>query len=184
MLQRLSYRFLVCILVICIVQVSAKAQCNIVLSGKITDADTKKPLENAVISIVELNKKVVSDKNGNYRFTEICKGNYDISIQHIHCGTIVNHVHINNNTAQNFALPHTVNELEGVVVNGTVAAKGTQISTELKQKALDATRGASLGEALRKVSRTLPSQKLLETNVIESASNSTGRHVSTPRRAN
>ncbi len=130
---------------------SAKAQCNIVLSGKITDADTKKPLENAVIAIVELNKKVVSDKNGNYRLTEICKGNYNISIQHIHCGTIVNHVHINNNTAQNFALPHTVNELEGVVVNGTVAAKGTQILTELKQKALDATRGTSLGEALQKI---------------------------------
>ncbi|MFY7900452.1 MAG: TonB-dependent receptor plug domain-containing protein, partial [Chitinophagaceae bacterium] len=151
MFQRFTYRHCILGIVFWMFATSTNAQCPFFFNGNITDADTKQPIENAVITILELKKQVLSDAKGNYQFSNLCKGNYTITISHVHCGTITKHIHIKDNTIANFALPHSINELEGVTVNGTVAAKGTQITNELKQKALDATRGATLGEALQKI---------------------------------
>ena len=53
------------------------------LSGYIIDANTKKPLQGVTVSLLEINKTIISDSLGKYRFTNIRTGSFTLSVTYL-----------------------------------------------------------------------------------------------------
>lgn len=149
--MRILLLFILFFLYITIAGQAVQAQCTQSFSGKITDADTRELLEGVTVQIKELRQSLISGKDGRFFFNGLCPGNYDIEISHIHCKTILIHIHIKEDLVMDFQLPHEASQLAEVVVVGSGRVTTTSVSGEVKGKALDATRGLTLGESLKGV---------------------------------
>ena len=132
-------------------QLHAFAQCTYSISGVIRDEDQQILLEKATVSIVELNKSVMTSASGRYNFNGLCQGDYTIKVTHADCQTIEMHIHLKDDMQQDFVLSHTENRLKEVVVVGTSVVRPEGMTGELKGRQLLSTRGASLGESLQKI---------------------------------
>jgi iron complex outermembrane receptor protein len=132
-------------------QLHALAQCTYSISGVIRDEDQQILLEKATVSIVELNKSVMTSASGRYNFNGLCQGDYTIKVTHADCQTIEMHIHLKDDMQQDFVLSHTENRLKEVVVVGTSVVRPEGMTGELKGRQLLSTRGASLGESLQKI---------------------------------
>ena len=141
--------FALTILLACALQLSA--QCVLSIRGKIVDADAKGDLQGATVFLVELNRTVVTGKEGNYLLSGLCPGDYTIRISHAECQSQDFHVHIKEDLIKNIELPHAENILKEVVVVGAAAIRMEGINAELKGRELNATRGQTLGESLQKI---------------------------------
>jgi len=133
------------------ISVDSAAQCTLIFSGKVIDADTRLPLSGAMVQIPALKISKSTDKEGNFTIAGICAGNYDVYITHISCSPVSEHLHFKDDVKHNFFLPHASNELADVTVRGTIVTKGAAIVQDIKGKDLEALRGLSLGESLQKV---------------------------------
>jgi len=125
--------------------------CKLVLSGLVIDASNNAPLDKAVVEIKELGLKYVTDIKGQYHFYDLCAGNYTIVVNHISCDSIVLKTAVQRNLIKNFRLPHSFNQLETVSVSSKKDLMVNTIREELSAKAIEATRGQSLGEILKQV---------------------------------
>jgi len=129
------------------------AQCDYTLTGKVIDHHDRTALEFAEIFIKELKRGALTDSLGNYSIKNICAGMYTISCYHMGCDSVVELVHVEGNTNQNFYPEHHLHELG--LINVVVVRdpeKNTSPINELKGKELDKTRGVSLAEALKTIS--------------------------------
>jgi iron complex outermembrane receptor protein len=132
--------------------VNAQGQnCKLVLSGNVIDASNNAPLEKAVVEIKELGLKFVTDAKGQYHFFDLCAGNYTIVVNHISCDSVVLKTAVQRNQIKNFRLPHSFNQLETVSVRSKKDLMVNTIREELSAKAIEKTRGQSLGEILKQV---------------------------------
>ena len=132
--------------------VNAQGQnCKLVLSGLVIDASNNAPLDKAVVEIKELGLKFVTDLKGQYHFYDLCAGNYTIVVNHISCDSVVLKTAVQRNLIKNFRLPHSFNQLETVSVRSKKDLMVNTIREELSAKAIEATRGQSLGEILKQV---------------------------------
>lgn len=61
------------------------AQCTYSISGVIRDEDQQILLEKATVSIIELNKTVMTNVSGRYNFNGLCQGDYTIKVTHADC---------------------------------------------------------------------------------------------------
>lgn len=125
--------------------------CKLVLSGLVIDASNNAPLDKAVVEIKELGLKYVTDIKGQYHFYDLCAGNYTIVVNHISCDSVVLKTAVQRNLIKNFRLPHSFNQLETVSVSSKKDLMVNTIREELSSKAIEATRGQSLGEILKQV---------------------------------
>ena len=130
----------------------AFAQCTLTLSGHINDAETKEHLDKAVILIKELKLTQTSDKDGFFVFKGLCPGIYTLEITHAGCVPAVKHLHLKTDLETDIDLAHVVTELSEVVVQGDPSSKNVIPVSEIKGKALEATRGLSLAESIKKIS--------------------------------
>jgi iron complex outermembrane receptor protein len=121
------------------------------LSGNVIDASNNAPLEKAVVEIKELGLKFVTDVKGQYHFFDLCAGNYTIVVNHISCDSVVLKTAVQRNQIKNFRLPHSFNQLETVSVRSKKDLMVNTIREELSAKAIEKTRGQSLGEILKQV---------------------------------
>lgn len=55
---------------------------NTVLSGKITDETLQRGIQEVKIEIANLHRYVYSDKLGNFKFTNLAKGTYQLTLKH------------------------------------------------------------------------------------------------------
>jgi iron complex outermembrane receptor protein len=132
--------------------VNAQGQnCKLVLSGNVIDASNNAPLEKAVVEIKELGLKFVTDVKGQYHFFDLCACNYTIVVNHISCDSVVLKTAVQRNQIKNFRLPHSFNQLETVSVRSKKDLMVNTIREELSAKAIEKTRGQSLGEILKQV---------------------------------
>ena len=131
--------------------VTALAQCNLSFSGTILDQDSKEGLKDATVQIKELNKTVVSNDKGEFMFRGLCPGSYSVVVSHINCAPQTAHIHLREDLHKDIEMPHNFSQLGEVVVRGTASATHTTPMEEVKGKALEATRGLSLGESLKRV---------------------------------
>ena len=125
-----------------------QAQCTLTLSGHINDAETKEHLDEAVILIKELKLKQISDKDGFFVFKGLCPGTYTVEITHVGCIPAEKHIHLKADLETDIDLAHAVTELSEVVVQGDRYSKNVIPVSEIKGKALEATRGLSLAESI------------------------------------
>ncbi len=125
--------------------------CSHHIEGKITEFEHKEPVAYAQIQLKELQKSVLTDENGNYHFDNICNGTYTLEVSHIECLHETRLINVTNEGAIiNIELHHDNKLLKEVSISvQAIAAKTTQASATLEGTALDATRGQSLGDALK-----------------------------------
>ncbi len=91
------------------------------VSGKVLSDGS--PLEYAAVAIEEINKGVITDKNGMFRLTNIPKGKYTLSISYLGYHTlkkIVSIVNGENLTLKDVVLQSEADVLDEVVVTGTL----------------------------------------------------------------
>ena len=139
-------------LIICC-SISYAQNCTHHIEGKITEFENKEPVLFAQIQLKELQKSVLTDEKGNYHFDNICNGTYTLEISHIECLHETRLINVSNEGAIiNIELHHDNKLLKEVSVTvQAITAKTTQASATLEGTALDATRGQSLGDALKNI---------------------------------
>lgn len=147
--KALSILLLSTFLVLC--QSRAQTNCNLTLSGNISDADTGEPLGEAVIEFLGKNLVVTADESGNYKATGLCPGDYTLSINHLSCESMVVTVKLNAAMIKNFVLPHRTNELREIVVLEKFKSNQTSARETVTFEQLRERRGLSLAENLQGV---------------------------------
>lgn len=60
-----------------------------ILNGNVKDKDTQSPVSDAIIEIIELNQKTITEQNGNFEFRGIPYGTYQVKISCMGYETIV-----------------------------------------------------------------------------------------------
>jgi len=131
--------------------VSAWSQdCQLTLSGSVSDADEKTPLDKAVIRIRETGQVAFSDEEGHYHFYLLCRGTYTLVVSHVSCDSVFWKVRLTGNLVRNVVLPHRVNQLSEITVRGTRDQQPGVVKEELRKTDIDASRGQSLGEILQR----------------------------------
>jgi iron complex outermembrane recepter protein len=128
------------------------AQCNLSFSGHINDAETKEHLHSAVITIKDIKLSQTTNEKGEFVFKGLCPGFYTIIITHTSCVAVEYHFHLKTDIEKDFDLNHAVSQLSEVTVQGNQSNRVVTPSNEIKGKALDAARGLSLAESLKRIS--------------------------------
>jgi len=96
-----------------------------ILSGKITDKETKHALPFATISIPDLHTSVVADSLGNYHFEKIPEATYQVEVTAIGYKTFSEIISVHGVSVIDFELDESATELTEVVVTGS--SKATEI---------------------------------------------------------
>lgn len=148
------FRLWLIVLLLGAVSVRVKAQdstCVLAISGSVSDADERTPLQGAHIQIRELGLSVLTDEEGHYHFYRVCPGTYTFLLTHADCDTLTVRVKVETNTVRNFQLPHHYNVMSSVQVQSTMGGQTPSVREWVKGREVDETRGQTLGEVLRRV---------------------------------
>lgn len=137
----------------------AQTNCTFTLSGKVLDSLTTEDLEFAVVGLKPTTKVAYTRSNGSFEFTGLCTGNYTLVCEHIECNPLVINILLRADTSITLILPHTINELGKVEIKTTQVEKPIQGVSVLSADRLNATRGQTLGDAVK----TLPGVYTLNT---------------------
>lgn len=121
------------------------------LSGAIYDGETNEVLQGALIRLVDFPASTSSAENGNYIISSICPGNYRIECLLIGYKNISKVIEISNYTSFDFILHADTCLLESLVIAGKRETHYAQSIVHLEGKALDQTRGLSLGASLKNI---------------------------------
>lgn len=92
------------------------------LSGKITDFDTKEPVKNASVYLVDLKKSTVSDQNGNYAFQNLKSGKYFVEITGDNYTSLLVSIEVSQDAVSDFTLQKSAKEIDEVVVTAVTRA--------------------------------------------------------------
>ncbi|WP_298410973.1 carboxypeptidase-like regulatory domain-containing protein, partial [Hydrotalea sp.] len=98
---------------------------QVVLHGKVTDAQTQKPLAGATVSIPDLKLGVITDNEGEYQIKGLPAGNFLVEVKYLGYATATKSIALKDNVTANFTLQESATEIGEVVVTGT--SKATQI---------------------------------------------------------
>jgi iron complex outermembrane receptor protein len=134
--------------------------CGSILFGVLRDAKDKSVLAGASIKIQELGTVMVTDNDGHYHFNDLCNGRYTLLATYVGFKTKEVVVNITGKKELDVALFSVTTELSDVQIAGSRAErKPLQITQRLDGRALEMTRGESLGEALK----TIPGVNSIQT---------------------
>ncbi len=125
--------------------------CNLRLSGHVEDADTKEKLHAATVTIKETNTQIVTDEKGDFIFTTLCAGEYNLIITHVSCDTVERKIILTKDYHFDVFLPHSRQVLGNVVLDAQIGVANTGYKKELSGRSLEQTDGLSLAEALSKM---------------------------------
>ncbi len=128
-------------------------ECSYSLSGRVLDFHDKSPLTGATLYISQLESYAYSNLNGEYEFTGLCAGSYEIEVMHPECRTLIFPVEITRTEKRDFLLEHHLEELDEVKVVGSIVSSKTNSAQEIRltEESLLRNSGGSLGDALREL---------------------------------
>ncbi|HYH13961.1 MAG TPA: TonB-dependent receptor plug domain-containing protein, partial [Flavisolibacter sp.] len=125
--------------------------CALRLTGHIHSTATHENLAKATVRLVEKNKVLVTDNNGDFRFDSLCAGSYSLLITHTGFDTVVKTVSLSRATHLDIDLVPLQHVLNEVTVSSQRSTANTGLRKELAGKELEETKGRSLAEALSKI---------------------------------
>ena len=138
-----------CVLLILLSAASDAQLCHFRISGRILDAK-KDPVPGVIIRIPEDSLGTASGIGGNFSIAGVCPGMHTISFEAVGYNVLSFPIEVDSDQALNVSLTISKNELNAIVITGDkVTELRTVASSELSGEALQQTRGASLGEALK-----------------------------------
>jgi len=145
---------LFCLLITAVSFAQEGDQCSLVLRGKVVHAEHQEPIEGATVWVEEMDNGVRSDIKGNFRLTNLCSNTvYSLTIQYLGHISLREEVVLTGNTSLTFRLVEQDILIEGVEVHGhRDAVITTSTVSSLSGRALEEIRGATLGEALKRIS--------------------------------
>ncbi|MFC5410909.1 TonB-dependent receptor [Larkinella bovis] len=118
----------------------------------VLDKDSRQPIPGAAVFVRELQKGTVTDARGHYRIDQLCQGSYTLVSRILGYKEIAQPVTLVHTAEENVLLTEDDIHLQDVTVTAQrAAALNSQTVSQLEGKALDQTRGQSLGDALRNV---------------------------------
>lgn len=124
--------------------------CQITINGEIKELSTDHSMENAYVSIPEINKITTTDENGNFSFQNICPGNYHFKITHIGCEEVSKFVSVETDTEIKIKMEHHTELLDETVIHiGEI--KSLQQSNTLTNKSIKENASKSFGDILSNV---------------------------------
>ena len=126
------------------------AQETFIVKGKIIDFHDKVPLKNATIVIG--NHTETSDKNGNFIFNAIKKGNYVLVANHPDCERFTEQIEVDGNLDITLNLEHHVSNIETITLHGTHKNTNALIIKTLDKKEIDRNSTENLGNLLSGIS--------------------------------
>jgi iron complex outermembrane receptor protein len=138
------------ILLVCSLM-AASQDCQFILKGHIEDLDSKEKLAGASVLLVELNKEIITDAQGDFIFNALCEGNYTVRVTHVGCATTEQRVLLNRSRHLDIDLPHEKNMLGEITLNSQRGLKSTGLKKELSSRDMEESKGQSLAEALSKM---------------------------------
>lgn len=110
----------------------AKAQNTGVFSGIVIDKQLQKPIQGAVVKLVQLEKSLVTDSAGKFQFNQIKSGYYSIIFSALGYSTQSKFnvtITSGNENTMVIELESTVQELTAVIVNSTNRNKSAKAAT-------------------------------------------------------
>ena len=116
---RPTFLALVTILICGVIQVQAQDQsCSLTLSGKVLDAESGEPIPFATIEIESKNLRIVSGKEGDFSFPNLCPGNYELNFRFLGYQQLSKRFNLPSSVKQEVRLQAEVKDLDQVVVEG------------------------------------------------------------------
>jgi iron complex outermembrane receptor protein len=132
--------------------VAFSQNCTYMLFGSVKDRSSKLVLSGASIQIKESGHSVIAENDGHYHFENLCSGKYTLKISYLGYRSEEVSVNLLKKQEINIFLVANPTELAAVnIVSTKVDNKPIQTSSKLDGKALEMTRGESLGDALKRV---------------------------------
>ncbi|HEV7230486.1 MAG TPA: TonB-dependent receptor [Bacteroidia bacterium] len=126
-----------------------------VLTGKITDTLSLKPLEGAVVYIVDLKVASQAGSDGVYSLNKLPKGTFLVEVHLLGYSTKTVSVHVDGNTSLNVALSAEYFEEDEVVITGTSSATDAshspQQTVEVSNEYLNENAATNMIDAISKV---------------------------------
>lgn len=118
-----AFQFSATILLLFFLNFSAFGQTDARLRGKVTLSDSGKPIHNVLITILQLKQTVDTDDNGEYEFSAVPPGSYDVLAHLDRVPDSVQRVTLSagSETTLDFQI-----ELDGVREQVTITATGTE----------------------------------------------------------
>jgi iron complex outermembrane recepter protein len=107
--------------------VSAFAQSNGKISGKVSYGGNQSPLHEAIVKIVQLNRSIETDEDGSYFFENLPSGKYTITAHQDGFGDATKKVDLKDGESLQVDLSL---QLVGVKAEVTITASGSEISTQ------------------------------------------------------
>lgn len=108
--------------------ISAIAQ---TVDGRVTDARQETGFEGAQVTLVELNRSVVTDRFGAYRFANVPEGDYTLRVNYIGAEDKQQSVSVPaSGVTVNFELGSDVDYIDNIIVVGTYAAQAGAINQQ------------------------------------------------------
>ncbi|EDM42888.1 hypothetical protein SCB49_11347 [unidentified eubacterium SCB49] len=128
--------------------------CDFTLQGTIVDIHDDSMLDGATIILVETNRAVLSDFDGNFIFSNLCEGTYNLQVSHPACTTKIFTVNIDSDLTKTFKLEHHLEELNEVLIKGNsyYTKAESVLENRISQETLDNNSSASLGDVLKNIS--------------------------------
>jgi iron complex outermembrane receptor protein len=125
--------------------------CDINLHGHVEDPDTREKLSGATVIILELNKEITTDAQGDFQFNNLCPGTYTLSITHVGCDPVQEKIKLTRSRHIDIDMPHQKNTLSEVVVNSKKETLTGGDKKEISGLELEKTKGQNLAEALSRI---------------------------------
>lgn len=147
-------RFFALFVLLMLSSASFSQDCNYTLSGSVKDLHDGSLLPGATLILVGTEQAVLSDLDGKYMFTGLCKDTYAIQVSHPYCLSKGFSVKVNGDTASNFLLEHHMEELNEVVLEGEAYRNQTKtlFENKISTAQLEDFSSGTLGDALNSIS--------------------------------
>ena len=141
------------ILLFCLAFFESKAQqnCNLQLSGTITDHHDGSVLAFSTLFIIEDKKGVVADENGYYMFENLCPKTIQVVVSHIGCSPDTLTIKLEKSMKFNFNLEHHAEELKEVSINSASNDNGFAEKEKLSESDFFIQSGKALADILSEI---------------------------------
>lgn len=128
----------------------AQLPCNLVLKGIVNDNDNNEHLSYALVTLVNTGQSLEANEHGYFAFTNLCAGTYQLLIKHFGCRDTSLSIDLKKNRSITIKMPHSYYALKNIdVAIEKQEETSTQALQRLDIKALDKTKGATLGDQLK-----------------------------------
>lgn len=135
-----------------IVIAEEEPKCRISISGYLVNGENNLPLEGVSVAIKELNIGAITNAQGFFKISNLCKGKYTVVYQNLGYKTFSTIYDLNISKDDKILLHTDTCELPSVTIYGLKDEElVTLTKNTLEGKALDRTRGLNLGESLKQI---------------------------------